>query len=90
MFVVFGTGFDRRAHLGFAGLAIGLTVALEAACMEPISGASMNPARSLGPAVVAGVWQHHWIYWVSPICGAQLTLFFYRHISHGFKNIQQI
>ncbi|AOY83322.1 aquaporin [Moorena producens JHB] len=88
MFVILGSGLDRRAPIGFAGLAIGLTVALEAACFGPITGASMNPARSLGPAVVAGIWQHQWIYWVAPIVGAQLAVIAYRQLSHGFRDIQ--
>jgi aquaporin Z len=74
MFVIFGSGLDRRAHIGFAGLAIGLTVGLEAMFMGPITGASMNPARSLGPALVGGIWQSHWVYWVAPILGAQLAV----------------
>ena len=56
MFVIFGSGLDRRAPIGFAGLAIGLTVGLEAAFMGPITGASMNPVRSFGPALVGGIW----------------------------------
>ncbi|NEQ12759.1 MAG: aquaporin, partial [Moorea sp. SIO3E2] len=88
MFVILGSGLDRRAPIGFAGLAIGLTVALEAACFGPITGASMNPARSLGPALVAGIWQHQWIYWVAPIVGAQLAVIAYRQLSHGFRDIQ--
>lgn len=72
MLVIFGAGIDCRAPIGFAGLAIGMTVGLEAAFMGPITGASMNPARSLAPALVAGVWQHHWLYWVAPLLGAQL------------------
>lgn len=88
MFVILGSGLDRRAHIGFAGLAIGLTVGLEAAFMGPITGASMNPARSLGPAFVAGIWQHHWVYWVAPILGAQLAVIAYRQLSHGFRDIQ--
>lgn len=87
MFVILGSGLDRRAHVGFAGLAIGLTVGLEAAFMGPITGASMNPARSLGPAVVAGIWQHHWVYWVAPILGAQLAVAVYRQLSDGFRDI---
>lgn len=87
MFVILGSGLDRRAHVGFAGLAIGLTVGLEAAFMGPITGASMNPARSFGPAVVAGIWQHHWIYWIAPILGAQLAVMVYRQLSHGFQDI---
>ena len=86
MFVILGSGLDRRAHIGFAGLAIGLTVGLEAAFMGPITGASMNPARSLGPALVGGIWQHHWVYWIAPILGAQLAVIVYRQLSHGFKD----
>jgi MIP family channel proteins len=86
MLVIFGTGLDRRAHIGFAGMAIGLTVAVEAACMGPITGASMNPARSLGPALFSGQWQHHWLYWVAPILGAQLAVLVYRQLSDDFHD----
>jgi len=89
MFVILGSGLDRRAHIGFAGLAIGLTVGLEAAFMGPITGASMNPARSLGPALVGGIWQHHWVYWIAPILGAQLAVIVYRQLSYGFKDFNQ-
>lgn len=88
MFVILGSGLDRRSPKGFAGIAIGLTVGLEAACMGPITGASMNPARSLGPAVVASIWQHHWVYWVAPILGAQLAVIVYGQLSHGFRDIK--
>ncbi|MEP0748611.1 aquaporin [Trichocoleus sp. AS-A1] len=88
MFVIFGSGLDRRAPIGFAGLAIGLTVGLEAAFMGPITGASMNPARSLGPALVGGIWQHHWVYWVAPILGAQLAVLIYSQLSNGFRDIK--
>jgi MIP family channel proteins len=87
MFVIFGSGLDRRAHIGFAGLAIGLTVGVEAACMGPITGASMNPARSFAPALVGGIWQHHWVYWVAPILGAQIAVVIYRLLSNGFKDV---
>lgn len=88
MFVIFGSGLDRRAPDGFAGLAIGLTVGLEAAFMGPITGASMNPARSLGPAFVGGIWQHHWLYWVAPILGAQLAVVVYGGLSNGFHDLK--
>lgn len=88
MFVIFGSGLDRRAPVGFAGMAIGLTVALEAAFMGPITGASMNPARSFGPALMAGIWQHHWVYWLAPIMGAQLAVVVYRHLSNGFRDLK--
>lgn len=87
MFVILGSGLDRRAPIGFAGVAIGLTVGLEAAFMGPITGASMNPVRSLGPALVAGLWQHHWLYWVAPILGAQLAVLIYRQLSNNFQDM---
>jgi MIP family channel proteins len=86
MLVILGAGLDRRAPLGFAGLAIGLTVGVEAACMGPVSGASMNPARSLGPAVVGNLWQHHWLYWLAPILGAQIAVLVYRGLSNNFQD----
>ncbi len=88
MFVIFGSGLDRRAPVGFAGLAIGLTVGLEAAFMGPITGASMNPARSFAPALIGWIWQHHWLYWLAPIMGAQLAVIVYRHLSYGFRDIK--
>ncbi|ALF52006.1 MIP family channel protein [Nostoc piscinale CENA21] len=89
MLIIFGSGLDRRAHIGFAGLAIGLTVAVEAAFMGPITGASMNPARSFAPAFVGGIWQHHWVYWIAPILGAQLAVVVYRLLSNGFQDCRK-
>lgn len=89
MTVILGSGLDRRAQIGFAGLAIGLTVGLEAACMGPITGASMNPARSFGPAIVGGLWHHQWLYWLAPILGAQLAVLVYRYLSRGFAELPQ-
>ncbi len=88
MFVILGSGLDRRAHINFAGLAIALTVGVEAAFMGPITGASMNPARSLGPALVGGIWQYHWVYWVAPILGAQLAVVVYAVLSDGFRDVK--
>ena len=70
MFVIVAVATDTRAVGQLAALAIGGTVALDALWGGPISGASMNPARSLGPALVAGVWQDQWIYLVAPVVGA--------------------
>ncbi|MGK7933723.1 MAG: MIP/aquaporin family protein [Microcystaceae cyanobacterium] len=86
MCVILGSGLDRRSPVGFAGLAIGLTVGLEAACMGPITGASMNPVRSLAPAIVAHLWQHQWLYVVGPIVGGQLAVWFYRQLSNNFQD----
>lgn len=78
MFVITSVATDTRAVGQLAALAIGGAVALDALWGGPITGASMNPARSLGPALVAGVWQSHWIYWLGPILGAVLGASLYQ------------
>ncbi|XP_067170049.1 aquaporin-4-like [Apteryx mantelli] len=55
------------------GLALGSAVAAGALAAGPFSGGSMNPARSLGPAVVTGIWDDHWVYWLGPVLGAVLA-----------------
>jgi MIP family channel proteins len=80
MFVITSVATDSRAPSLLAALAIGGTVALDALWGGPISGASMNPARSWGPAFVAGFWSNHWIYWLGPIVGASLGAWIYQII----------
>ena len=70
MFVITAVATDTRAVGQAAALAIGGTVGLEALFAGPISGASMNPVRSLAPALVSGTWQDQWIYVVGPVAGA--------------------
>ena len=89
MLVILGSGLDRRAPVGFAGIAIGLTVGLEAACMGPITGASMNPARSLAPAIIAHLWRHQWLYVVGPVVGVQLAVWVYRQLSNNFYDFDR-
>lgn len=69
MFVIMAVATDARVSGSVAGLAVGLTVGFDALMGGPLTGASMNPARSLGPAVAGGGWESHWIYWVAPIIG---------------------
>jgi aquaporin Z len=78
VFVVYGTAVDKRAPQ-VGGLFIGLTVALDILMGGPISGAAMNPARHLGPALLGGGMQNTWIYWVGPVAGGVLAALVYRH-----------
>ena len=70
MFVIMAMATDKRSVGGAAAVAIGMTVALEAMFAGPISGASMNPARSFGPALLSSDWSSHWLYWIGPMTGA--------------------
>jgi aquaporin NIP len=72
MFVVLAVATDTRAVGEAAALAIGGTIALDAMVGGPISGASMNPARSLGPALVSGDLHAIWLYILAPILGTSL------------------
>lgn len=72
MFVIIAVATDTRAVGQLAALAIGATVALDALWGGPVSGASMNPARSFGPALVSGAWRDHWVYWLGPLIGASI------------------
>lgn len=86
MFVIISVATDVRAVGQAAAIAIGGTVGLEAMFAGPISGASMNPARSLGPALVSGTWESQWIYVVGPLVGAVLGALCYQFIrgeTHG-------
>lgn len=67
--VVFGTAVDERAPKSLFPLAIGFTVAVDILATGPITGAAMNPARALGPALVGGMWEAHWVYWAGPLLG---------------------
>jgi aquaporin Z len=78
VFVVYGTGVDTRAPK-CGGLFIGLTVTLDILMGGPISGAAMNPARYIGPALLGGGLQNWWIYFVGPISGGILAATIYRH-----------
>jgi aquaporin Z len=70
MFVILCVATGSKEQGLMAGIAIGATVGLEAMFAGPVSGASMNPARSLAPAVVSGQVEHLWVYIVAPLVGA--------------------
>ena len=80
MFVIMAVATDTRAVGEAAAIAIGGTVGLDAMFGGPISGASMNPARSIGPALVSGNLHALWLYIVAPIVGASLAALAYQFV----------
>ena len=79
MFVIYGTAIDKRAPK-LAGLFIGLTIVADITMGGPVSGAAMNPARWLGPALFStGNLPNFWIYWLGPILGAVAAALVWRY-----------
>ena len=76
VFVVFGTAVDPKAPK-VGGFAIGLTVTADILAIGPLTGASMNPARSLGPAVVSSFYEGQAAYWIGPLVGGILAAVLY-------------
>lgn len=74
MFVILNVSTGHKEKGIMAGVAVGGVVALNAMVGGPLTGASMNPARSLGPALVSMEWQSMWIYIVGPVIGVILAL----------------
>lgn len=90
MFVISGVATDNRAIGELAGLAVGATVLLNVMFAGPISGASMNPARSLGPAIVFNHFKGIWIYIVGPISGAISGAWVYNLIRFTDKPLREL
>jgi MIP family channel proteins len=80
MFTIMAVATDTRAVGAGAAIAIGGAVGLDALFGGPVTGASMNPARSLGPALAAGEWRDFWIYVVGPVAGAALAALAYQAV----------
>lgn len=76
MLAVLSTAVDAMAPK-IGGFGIGLTVAVDILVGGPLTGAAMNPARVFGPALAAGFWESHWIYWIGPAIGASLAAYIY-------------
>lgn len=85
MVVITSVATDTRAVGQAAAIAIGGTIGLEALFAGPISGASMNPARSLAPAIVSGAWTDQWLYIAGPAIGAAIGVLLYNAIRSGEK-----
>jgi aquaporin NIP len=80
MFVVMAVATDTRAVGEAAAIAIGATIGFDAMFGGPISGASMNPVRSIGPAVVSGDLHALWLYIVAPVIGAAIGALLYQFV----------
>jgi MIP family channel proteins len=80
MLVIVGTAVDKRANPGWAGLAIGATVTMNGLFAGPLTGNSLNPTRSFGPALFEGgqALSQVWMYFVGPCIGASLAMVAYR------------
>lgn len=81
VYTVYATAIDpKRGHLGtIAPLAIAMMVGGNVLVGGPFSGASMNPARAFGPALVGWRWKNHWIYWLGPFMGAAISGLIYEY-----------
>jgi MIP family channel proteins len=75
---VWGTAVDARAPK-IGGFGIGLAIFADILVGGPITGAAMNPARVLGPAIAGGVWDMHLAYWIGPVAGAVAGSLFYKN-----------
>jgi len=76
-FVLFATAIDPRGFSLIAPLAIGLVVLIDVLIALEWTGASMNPARTLGPQLVSGQWDHYWLYFSAPVAGATIAAVIY-------------
>ena len=80
MFVIMAVATDTRAVGAAAAIAIGATVGLDALFGGPVTGASMNPARSFGPALADGEWHAFWVYVAGPVLGASIGALAYQAV----------
>lgn len=73
VFVVFATAIDPKGPHSIAPIAIGLAVLVDHLIGIPLTGASMNPARSFGPAAITNMWDDQWVYWAGPLIGGGIA-----------------
>ncbi|KAG0452798.1 hypothetical protein HPP92_025462 [Vanilla planifolia] len=90
MFVISGVATDTRAIGDFAGVAVGSTILLNVFVAGPVSGASMNPARSIAPALVMNNYKGIWVYIMGPVVGALVGGFAYNLVRHTERPLQEI
>merc|ERR1712226_222793 len=90
MFVICGVATDNRAIGELAGIAVGMTILLNVLVAGPVSGASMNPARSLGPALIVHVYKGLWVYIIGPPIGTIFGALAYHIIRFTDKPLREI
>ncbi|PWK14892.1 MIP/aquaporin family protein [Tumebacillus permanentifrigoris] len=83
LLVILGSSVHGQATKSFAGLAVGGMVALASLICGPLTGASLNPVRTLAPALLSGQGDALWIYMAAPSCGALAATLLYRYLYHG-------
>lgn len=80
IFVIFGVAVDPRGPRAMAPLAIGLVITMDILGGGILTGGAMNPARAFGPALFAGAWANHAVYWIGPIIGGVLAAWVYTYL----------
>eukprot|EP01098_Paradermamoeba_levis_P011982 TRINITY_DN5179_c1_g1_i1.p1 TRINITY_DN5179_c1_g1~~TRINITY_DN5179_c1_g1_i1.p1 ORF type:complete len:256 (-),score=80.95 TRINITY_DN5179_c1_g1_i1:160-927(-) len=81
IFIVYSTAVSSRAYKKLAPLPIAFTISALIYFGGDLTGGSLNPARSFGPAVVSGIWTDHWVYWIGPLVGGFIGWLLYQ-VSH--------
>jgi len=91
VFTVFAVAMDPRGPANLAPIAIGLAVLIDHFVGVPLTGASMNPARSFGPALVANAWDDHWVYWIGPLAGGALggLVYYFVYLSRPDAELEE-
>lgn len=91
VFTVFASCDGKRNDLkGSAPLTIGLSVTMCHLFAIPLTGSSMNSARSFGPAVAMNIWKNHWVYWIGPILGGVIAGLLYEYIFAANASMNKI
>ncbi|KAL8035075.1 hypothetical protein ABFX02_12G073600 [Erythranthe guttata] len=90
MFVISGVATDNRSIGELAGIAIGMTILVDVLVAGPVSGGSMNPARSIGPAIIMHEYKGLWVYVVGPIVGTIMGGFTYNLIRFTDKPLRDV
>jgi len=88
--VIFSTAVNPRGNKKVAPFVIALVVYADIVAFAPWTGASMNPARSFGPALAGNQWANHWLYWLAPILGGLIGLAIHKILSIGSGGYQRL